>query len=203
MTEQDILVAAIDALHANVAIIDHGGLIIAVNERWRRFGRQRNAASDCVGTNYLDVCASAASRGDVLAARVEAGLRRLLDGDAATFGQIYICADRTFRMSARHLGDPYGGIVIAHEDITALLTAKQEHDQSRQSLSDMGQEHADQLSHACEELGQRLAAISLAAQALERGSDPANAIALIYMAVDEARHELRALRYLNSLQESN
>lgn len=203
MSEHDILVAAIDALHANVALLDHAGSIIAVNERWRRFGSQRNAASDYVGTNYLDVCARAARRGDATAARVEAGLRRLLSGDAATFGQVYICAERICRMSARRLGDPFGGIIIAHEDITALLKAKRHCDELRQASGTMGHEHATQLDHACEELGQRLAAISLAAQALERGGDPANAIALIHMAVDEARHELRALRYLNLPSEPN
>lgn len=106
-------------------------------------------------------------------------------------------------MSARRLGDPFGGIIIAHEDITALLKAKRNCDELRQSSGVVGQEHATQLDRACEELGQRLAAISLAAQALERGGDPANAIALIHMAVDEARHELRALRYLNLPSEPN
>jgi hypothetical protein len=56
-------------------------------------------------------------------------------------------------------------------------------------------EHFARLSHVYEELGQRLAAISLAAQAIEEGRASANAIALIYMAVDEARHELRTMRY--------
>jgi hypothetical protein len=192
---KDVLAATIDALHANIAILDHAGSIIAVNDKWRQFGSRSKAASDYVGLNYLDVCSRAAVRGDSSAARVEAGLRRLLNGDAQTFGHAYVCAERTFRMSARHLGDPIGGIIVAHEDITALLIAKRERDHSRRSLGVVEREHFARLSHVYEELGQRLAAISLAAQAIEEGRASANAIALIYMAVDEARHELRTMRY--------
>jgi hypothetical protein len=191
----DVLAASIDALHANVAILDHAGSIIAVNDKWRLFGNRRKAASDYVGLNYLDVCARAAGRGDTSAARVEAGLRRLLAGEAQSFGHAYVCAERTFRMRARHLSDPIGGIIVAHEDITALLTARRERDQSRRWLSVTEQANRARLGNAYEELGQRLAAISLAAQAIEDGGDAANATALIYMAVDEARHELRAMRY--------
>jgi two-component system, NarL family, sensor kinase len=191
----DILAATINALHANIAILDQDGSIIAVNDKWRVFGSHRNAVSDCVGLNYLGVCATAAGLGDTSAARVEAGLRRLLHGEARTFGYAYTCAERTFRMSARRLGDPFGGIIVAHEDITALVNARRQRDLSRRSLSAAEQKHVAEFSHAYEELGQRLAAISLAAQAIEQGGDAVNAIALIYMAVDEARHELRAMRY--------
>jgi hypothetical protein len=177
-----------------VAILDHAGGIIAVNDKWRRFGSRRQATSDYVGLNYLDVCARAARRGDASAARVEAGLRRLLNGDAQTFGYAYLCAERTFRLSARHLSDPVGGIIVAHEDITALLAARRERDHSRRSLNVAEQVHGARLGHAYEELGQRLAAISLAAQTIERGGDAASALALIYMALDEAKHELRTMR---------
>jgi hypothetical protein len=84
---------------------------------------------------------------------------------------------------------------VAHEDITALVLAKQERDRSRRSLQDARREHARRIEDAREELGQRLTGIALAATALERGGDPANAIALIQMAVEEARHELQLLRY--------
>jgi hypothetical protein len=62
--ENDVLTASIDALQANVAILNHAGFVIAVNDKWRRFGVQRRARSDYVGLNYLDVCADAAKDGD-------------------------------------------------------------------------------------------------------------------------------------------
>ena len=202
MTPQNPLFATIDALRAHVAVLDSEGAIIAVNDRWRRFGRHRDAQSDYVRFNYLDVCAKAAANGDIDARRVEDGLRRLLTGKSENFWHTYRCSERIFRMTARHLNDPVGGAIIAHEDITPLLRAKQERDHSRRLLSDKEQDHAELLNDVHEELGQRLTAISLAARALDLGGDRENAIALIYMAVDEARHELKRLRYQDPGQAS-
>ena len=100
---------AIHSLNANVAVLNHDGQIIEVNDGWRQFGANRNAHSDFVGRNYLQICADAVGRGDVSAVRVEKGLRRLLEGRADTHGLVNPCAERTFRMSARHIGNPAGG----------------------------------------------------------------------------------------------
>src|SRR5690349_20452119 len=102
----------IDSLNANVAVLDSVGRIVEVNEGWRRFGARRNARSDLVGLNYLHVCEKAAAKGDVSAGRIEAGLRRLLQGQAETFGAAYHCGDRIFRLSARRVSHPSGGIVV-------------------------------------------------------------------------------------------
>jgi len=180
--------ATIDSLNANVAVLDHAGQLVQVNEGWRRFGARRNAASDYVGLNYLKVCADAAERGDTGAERVEKGLRRLLDGGADTFGIVYRCGERIFRMSARPVSQPAGGVVVAHQDITALLDARRE-------LYDAQHRHVTRVEAAHEELAQRLTAISLAAGALERGGNVDDAITLIKLAVEEARQELKLLRY--------
>lgn len=195
MTGMHVLSATIDAFHANIAILDNSGSIIAVNDKWRDFGRHRRAPSDYVGFNYLDVCIKAADRGDPSAARTEAGLRRLLSGLAETYGQAYFCGQQIFRMTARHLNDPIGGIIVAHEDITALLNARWERNHSRRSLSQAEQEYVAGFDRAYEELGQQLAAISLAALAIEKGGDVSNAQAVISMAVEKAKFGLRALRY--------
>ena len=125
------------------------------------------------------------------------GLKRLLVGDAGTFGLVYDCADRSFRMSARPLSNSLGGIIVAHEDVTALLRAKREQQQTHRSLSEVREDYAGRMARIHEELGQRLAAISMAAAALDQGANVADAVMLIKMAVDEARHELRFLRYQN------
>ena len=180
----------IDSLNANVTVLDHAGRLVQVNECWRRFGARRNAASDYVGLNYLKVCADAAKRGDADAGRVEKGLRRLLDGEADTFGKVYRCGERIFRMSAHRVSHPAGGLVVAHQDITALMDARRE-------LQDAQRRHATCVEAAHEELAQRLTAISLAAGALEHGGNVDDAITLIKLAVEEARQELKLLRYEN------
>lgn len=187
--------AAIDSLNANVAVLDHDGQIIEVNDGWRQFGASRNARSDFVGRNYLQICSDAAGSGDAGARRVEKGLRRLLEGRADTYGLVYRCAERTFRMSARHLGHPADGVVVAHQDITALMQARRDRNQSRRELHAFQQRHQTRVEKAHEGLGQRLTAISLAAGALEVGGSIEDAIALIKLAVEEARQELKLLRY--------
>ena len=187
--------ATIDSLHANVAVLDNMGAIVEVNKGWCRFGTQRNAASDYIGLNYLQVCHDAAVNGDSVAERVETGLRRLLTGESDSYGTAYLCADRVFRMSARRISQPDGGVVVAHQDITALIAARRERDSSRRELGDIHRSHAARVNDAHHELGQRLAANSLAAGALEHGGNVADAVTLIKLAVEEARQELKLLRY--------
>ena len=184
----------IDALHAHIAILDQAGSIVEVNDSWRSFGAQRNAASDYVGLNYLQICSDADRRGDSGAKRVEDGLRRLLDCRAESYGIVYPCAERTFRMTARRVSHPSGGIVVVHQDITALLKARRERNWTRRELDDLRRTHLDRVESAYEELGQRLGAISLAAGALERGGDDGDATTLIRVAVEEARQVVRVLR---------
>lgn len=185
----------IDSLHANVAVLDSTGQIIEVNEGWRRFGARRNARSDSVGLNYLKVCADAAAKGDIAAGKVGTGLRRLLQGQAETFGAAYHCGDRIFRLSARRVSHPAGGIVVAHQDITTLLAARRSARESREELSAAHKHHADRVDSVHEELGQRLTAISLAASALEHGGSVEDAVTLIKFAVEEARQQLKLHRY--------
>jgi PAS domain-containing protein len=54
--------AILDSMPVHVALVDAKGWIIAVNEAWRRFGRQNGIThpSACVGRNYLTVCNEAA-----------------------------------------------------------------------------------------------------------------------------------------------
>lgn len=187
--------ATIDSLHANVAVLDSDGRILEVNQRWVSFGQQRNALIGSVGLNYLQVCADASKRGDNTARRVEKGLRRLLCGQADSYGTVYVCAEKIFRMTARRLSQQGGGAVIAHQDITSLIEARRERDKSRKALAAAKFEHAVRVEIAHEELGQRLVAISLAAGALERGGNVADAVTLIKFAVEEARQELKLLRH--------
>lgn len=191
LLEPGVIGATINALNASVAILDRAGTIVAVNDKWRNFGRCRGARSDYLGMNYIAVCAGAAERGDRSAKRVVAGLRRMLDGEAETFGIAYVCAERTFRMRVRHLGDPANGIIVAHEDITLLLEAARQQHLARQTPSESERARIARSNRAYEELGQRLAAISLAARAIEEGGDLADSLAIIHLAVSEARHELR------------
>ncbi len=185
----------IDVLNAHVAVLDATGRVIQVNSSWRRFGRQNEAAGDYVGSNYLEVCRGAAEQGERAAARVEKGLRALLDGHADRFSLAYHCAARTFRLRARTINHPVGRILVAHEDLTALLIARRERNRARSRLAAVRRELAEGVAGIYEEVGQSLAAITLAAQVLDRSPANSSAVTTIRMAVDEARCELKLLRY--------
>lgn len=185
----------IDVLNAHVAVLDAAGQVIEVNSSWRRFGRQNDAAGDYVGFNYLEVCRRAAEQGDRTAERAERGLIALLSGRADHFSLAYHCAARTFRLRARTVSHPIARVLIAHEDLTALLIARRERNRARSRLAAARREHADAVEAIYEDVGQSLAAITLAAQVLGRAPANSSAVTTIRMAVDEARRELKLLRY--------
>ena len=118
--------AILNALPANIALLDADGFIVAVNESWRRFGASngmRRAAAD-VGANYLDACRDAQGVDSEIARQVSDGLTSVLSGARATFSAEYAChspnQQRWFVMTATPLseGRP-GGVVVMHLDVTA------------------------------------------------------------------------------------
>jgi len=103
----------LNALTAHIAVLDADGVIVAVNEAWRRFAAENGAASPTafVGTSYLSACAPAEA--------AMAGIRALLDGERDQFAIEYPCDSpeerRWFTLRASRLR---GGVVVAHENIT-------------------------------------------------------------------------------------
>ena len=127
----------LNALTASIAVLDHRGVIVAVNEAWKRFARE-NGGDDAafVGSNYFAACATAMRDADPTVQAVDAAFRALKSGDQDRFSVEYPCHSRTterwfeMRMS-RSPREPHY-IVVAHEDITLrkrteleLLRAKQ------------------------------------------------------------------------------
>lgn len=136
---RDFIQRTLDALTAQVCVLDHEGTIIHVNQAWREFGRANGAcsANDGIGSNYLRVC-DAAGEGEGPTARegqlIGKGLRRILDGEAASFYAEYPCHSPTQEcwmvLNATYF-DSHGGrrLVIAHENVTELRRAQ--HDLAR------------------------------------------------------------------------
>lgn len=120
--------SALNALHAHIAVLDHRGTIVEVNDAWRRFAAANagDAASFYVGVNYLDVCRTAITVGcDAFALEAYAGIHRVLTGEDREFHLEYPCDStteaRTFILHVVPLGEPGDGVVISHENITDRL----------------------------------------------------------------------------------
>ncbi len=125
---EDIL----NSLTAHVAVLDEQGIIIEVNDAWRRFGRENGAApdeNDFVGANYMEACATAARvGGDGLAREAADGLRDLLAGRRESFVLEYPCPaptqPRWFKLRASRLTGSRKGAVVSHQDITERKLAE-------------------------------------------------------------------------------
>lgn len=115
--------AILDALPANVSLLDASGRIVTVNEAWRRFANDNSLASPTagVGQSYLAVCDAAVGPFSSEASEVAAGIRAVLSGSREEFTLEYPCdapgRPRWFRLSVRPVkGD--GGAVVMHVDIS-------------------------------------------------------------------------------------
>jgi two-component sensor histidine kinase len=125
--------SVLDALAAHIAVLDAQGTIVAVNEAWRRFGREHYAPSFVwtgVGLNYLQVCQREATAGVPEAREAFTGLEAVLQGRQAQFTMEYPCHmpghPRWFLLQATPLPPPHKGLVLAHTDITARKQAEEQ-----------------------------------------------------------------------------
>src|SRR6059058_4903343 len=65
----------------HVALLDRDGVVLSVNQAWRRFGLENGACPPTgLGCNYLDVCAAAAADGEPEAAEAAEVVRLSLAG---------------------------------------------------------------------------------------------------------------------------
>src|SRR5689334_6223005 len=112
------------------AVLDDQGRIIAVNEAWRRFGRDNGADArtiEGVGLSYLSACRAA--QGDDDSARdAFVAISELLAGKRERFELDYRCHSereaRWFQLQGRACRDGRAAIVLFHQDITALHQAQ-------------------------------------------------------------------------------
>ncbi len=110
----------VDSLASQVVLLDDTGKIVAVNEAWRRSGRGAGGGSDCVGSNYIDVCEAS---GEPPALEAAAGLKQLASGESDRFELVYPCRrpeglEWVLMRAVPYSGAHRGWIVITHQDVT-------------------------------------------------------------------------------------
>jgi PAS domain S-box-containing protein len=115
----------LNALPAHVALLDADGLILEVNDPWRRFAAADGlqGADFAAGGNYLQICDNAGSGWREEARAVAAGVRRVLAGEAPEFSMEYPCDSpqqkRWFRLVVTPLRQfQRGGAVVTHVNVT-------------------------------------------------------------------------------------
>lgn len=117
--------AVLDALPAQIALLDANGVIVFVNRAWRQFGAA-NGVKDLtygLGTNYLALCGEARGADAAEAGPTAVGIRSVLVGMAKGFSLEYPChaptEKRWFLMNVTRLGAEHAnGVVVMHIDVT-------------------------------------------------------------------------------------
>lgn len=121
---QDIL----DSMASPIAVLDRAGVILAINEAWRRLflasdkEPAKTAPNAEVGSNYPEICGANAEvfADETLNARN--GILGVLQGRLPSFDLDYPChsldAQRWFRMTVAPLSSDRGGAIVIHGDIS-------------------------------------------------------------------------------------
>ncbi|MBN1581734.1 MAG: PAS domain-containing protein [Anaerolineae bacterium] len=123
--------SALDALSANIAVLDQVGEIVAVNASWRRFGQENGLVwqDDGIGRNYLAIldAPSAATSSD--ATEAARGIRDVIAGQRDHYLQEYPChsptEQRWYAMSVTRFESCEGvRAVVSHENVTERKLAE-------------------------------------------------------------------------------
>ncbi len=120
--------AILDSVTAHIAVLDKDGVIVAVNEPWRRFALENCTTPGTpvpdteIGVNYLEVCQASTGYASEGAMDALDGIRAVLEGHQTSFTLEYPChspdRQRCFIMTVTPLGQATQGVVITHVDIT-------------------------------------------------------------------------------------
>ena len=93
LANEPLPASTLDALTANIAILDETGRIVAVNREWRDFARANDGDVErvCEGADYLEVCDRAQGEDADQAHAFATGIREILSGKRRFFEMEYPC----------------------------------------------------------------------------------------------------------------
>jgi DNA-binding CsgD family transcriptional regulator len=130
-----------DSLSANIAILDHKGVILATNRAWQQFAGNNKMKKDfdSVGYNYLEICDASTGEDAEISRKAAEGIRSVIKGDVKEFLLDYPCHSQTqkhwFYMRVIRLADLTSlKIIVSHEEITALKSAEESLRKSKEQL---------------------------------------------------------------------
>ncbi len=125
--------SVLDAISANICVLDETGKILIVNKGWKSFCDENTPKTFdhgyFIGSNYLQVCDLAVGPGSWHGKQIAQGIRDVMSGKRETFLMEYPCnsptEDRWFQARVTRLPDLSGHIVVAQELITNRIKAEE------------------------------------------------------------------------------
>ncbi|AMV17383.1 PAS domain-containing protein [Planctomyces sp. SH-PL14] len=126
----EFLHSSLDALSSHIAVLDESGVILAVNDAWRRFADENryDGHNYGVGANYIEACEPNSVK--CVDVGMVTGLKDVLAGRVPYFEFEYPChsptEERWFVMRATQFKSPGPvRVVVAHEDVTQRKRAEE------------------------------------------------------------------------------
>jgi diguanylate cyclase (GGDEF)-like protein/PAS domain S-box-containing protein len=136
--------AILNALPAHIALLDTKGIIISLNDAWRRFASENvsHGSGDGVGLNYLEICDRARGERSSEIRQVAAGVRAVLSGDQKSFAIEYPypspAEQRWFQLVVTPLReDRLVGAVVMRVNVTERKQMEQSVQQNQKRLRDL------------------------------------------------------------------
>jgi DNA-binding CsgD family transcriptional regulator len=131
-----------DSLSANIAILDHNGVILATNRSWQMFAGDNNMKKDfdSVGYNYIEICEASTGEDAEISRKAAEGIRSVINGNVKEFLLDYPCHSSTkkrwfYMRVIRFADDNSIKIIVSHEEITALKLAEESLKKSAEQLT--------------------------------------------------------------------
>jgi two-component system NtrC family sensor kinase len=173
--------SAIDSLSAQIAILDEHGVIIAVNEAWRRSAETYGASPESVGEgiSYLGVIehVEPTDADWRVASAFKEAILGVIRGDITTFTLEYPCETTTDETKTgvrwftgritRFAGEGPLRVVIAHEDTTKQKQAELAMQKANHDLDTLHRELAHQNQTLEDAVGQRTEELRLLNERME------------------------------------
>jgi PAS domain S-box-containing protein len=148
--------AILDSVSSQIAVLDHHGTIVAVNQAWQRSALDNSATPGIpanntqIGVNYLHICEQARGDSSDGAVQVREGIVKVIAGDLPSFHFEYPChlptRQRWFELCVTPLSSEEHGVVVTHIEVTdrkklqaaqLALTVEAEQATSRQQLREL------------------------------------------------------------------
>lgn len=203
---QMLLQASLDALLAQVVVLDCAGTVIASNQAWRRFavGQGFLAANDAAPLNYFRLFEEPRVR-RAEAKRIGKALSALLDGQRRSMRLVHALPAagqiRWLHLSAaRFMVENEVFVVVASEDVTAVKEAHHTLGEASERLMELRDEERRRIAEELHDsTAQHLVAIGLNVMGLRQNKSTRTSHALlreIEDSLDEASRELRSFTYL-------
>ncbi len=141
--QADFALRVFNSTDANMAVVDHNGIIIGVNEAWRRFAMENIGDDEQIwGTGFNYFVQYDDKWGDAALAKESfEGVRNVQNGQLPFFSLEYPCHSkdtqkRWFRLKVTPLQGKEGSVLIAHIDITKRKLAEIALIESRRLLAE-------------------------------------------------------------------